>query len=154
MRQAMIYGDEEKQSTGSISARTIASAFSNANQRDKPVMLAFDEPELGLSPAYARALGEFIGQQTLQVGKQVCGVMVVTHSRELGLGLIQGLNGKPSLLTTAPQGEAMPETIVQWHTDTGMRTVEELLALPANSHQRYLAVKKMLRPDDPKTHEK
>lgn len=139
MRQSMIYGNEQTSSTGATSARVVQSGFHNLTNRG-PALLALDEPELGLSDGYAEALGEYIGQSAAGMTESSCGVMVVTHSRRLAEGVVRGLNATPAMLSM----EAEIDSVEAWIASRETRSVDELLGLKALSHERFLAINKLL----------
>ncbi len=139
MRRAMIYGNEAENSTGATSARVIESGFNNAN-RDKPAILALDEPEMGLSDGYAEALGEFIGANTVEASELCCGTVVVTHSRRLVSGLARGLGAMPTMIDMS----SAHSSVEAWISSQETRSVEELLDLPEKASERWRAVNKIL----------
>jgi hypothetical protein len=142
MRRIMMFGDEQEQSTGATSVGVVQTAFRNLD-RAQGSMLIVDEPELGLSEAYARALGEYIGQQTRSVPASCLGVMVVTHSRALVQGLLDGF-GKP-LTHVAVSAEQLQEAgLVQWVDTVEQRSVDDLLALRDVGLDRWRRVNKLL----------
>lgn len=140
MRRAMIFGEEDENSTGATSARVIQSGFHNV-EREKPSILGLDEPEIGLSDGYAEALGEFIGASTAKAGPNCCGVIVVTHSRRLVEGLVRGLGSEPTLIDMS----STHATVADWISTTEKRSVEELLALPETGLDRWRQVNKLLK---------
>lgn len=139
MRQAMVYGREEKSSTGAVSARVVQSGFRNMEGRG-PVCLGLDEPEMGLSDGYAEALGEYIGRQATGMSADSCGVMVVTHSRRLAEGIVKGLGAAPAMLTMEPS----MTSVAQWIASREERSVEDLLGLEELSSERRKAVQGIL----------
>lgn len=139
MRRAFMFGDEHDQSTGANSASVVEKGFSNTD-RDKPNALALDEPEMGLSDGYARALGEMIGSRSRTLHANCCGVIVVTHSRRLAQGLITGLGAEPTVLNLAPT----PISASDWTATDEIRSVEDLKALPALALERFRAAHRTL----------
>lgn len=139
MRRTMIYGREESSSTGATSARVVETGFHNLSNRG-PAILALDEPEMGLSDGYARALGEFIGQSALEMSGKACGVVVVTHSRPLVRGLQEGLKAAPTHLAM----DAGISSLSDWLEHQEHRSVADLLALPEVGHAGYKAVQAIL----------
>jgi hypothetical protein len=137
MRRAMIFGDEESSSTGAISARVVESGFENLKNRNAS-LLALEEPELGLSDGYARALGEFIGKKSRELPECACGVMVVTHSRSLGRGMMEGLGATPSFITMSDAYSSYDE----WLETQEYRSVEDLLDLRNKAHENFRKIKK------------
>ena len=140
MRQAMIFGDETDQSTGATSVKAIAAAFKNLDRPDGS-LLGLDEPELGLSDGYARALGEYIGAQSLTVPDVCAGVVVVTHSRSLVRGLLAGYAKTPTFVVCGSQTADADA----WLDDDEVRSVEELLALPDVGLARFRQVHALLK---------
>lgn len=137
LRRAFIYGDEEMQSTGATSARVVKSGFHNAGN-ENPGILMLDEPEMGLSDGYARALGELIGQTARKpeadggMRDQCHGVVVVTHNRALVNGLIEGLRASP---TFANLGDT-PVDLNDWLKFPDRRTIADLESLQTIASER------------------
>ncbi|USN14084.1 hypothetical protein KABACHOK_02480 [Brevundimonas phage vB_BpoS-Kabachok] len=138
MRRAFIYGDEEEQSTGATSARVVRSGFKNAGREGDAGVLMLDEPEMGLSDGYARALGELIGvkARTAEADggmNDAChGVVVVSHNRPLVHGLIQGLRASPTFVNMSPA----PVDLNDWLSTPERRTIAELEALSETAGER------------------
>lgn len=129
MRKSMIFGQEDEQSTGSVSARVTQTAFSNLDSWSEPgrrIMMVLDEPELGLSQAYAAPLGELIAQLLLGLKSDTGGVVLVTHSKGLVRSLVDRLGEAPSFVHLGPT----PISLSDWLADTSVKTLAELLALP------------------------
>jgi len=145
MRRVMMFGDEAEQSTGATSVQVIRTAF---RQLDKPqgTLLGLDEPELGLSDGYARALGEYVGVQAQQVPAGCSGVLVVTHSRPLVHGLMAGYGQTPTVVFTTAAGP-MPASLGEWLAGDRPRSVTELLALTEDGLSRWRAVNALLSSD-------
>lgn len=142
-RQAMMFGDENEQSTGAASAKVLEAAFRNVHSRaeeGKSAVLILDEPELGLSDGYAAAMGTYLAEQAEELPKKACGLVVVTHSRTLTQALIEGLGILPTFVKT---GDA--QSFADWLEGERARTVEELLALPKLGHEQWRTVDQILR---------
>lgn len=146
MRQMFIYGDEADQSTGATSARVVKSGFHNAGREDRPGVLMLDEPEMGLSDGYARALGELIGQKARTpeadggMNDACHGVVVVSHNRPLVDGLIQGLGGTPAFVNM----NAEPLTLNDWLLKTERRSIADLEKLNTLAGERRKATHAIL----------
>lgn len=142
LRRSMMFGDECEQSTGACSARVVETAFSNvhswAEAGRKPV-LVLDEPEIGLSDGYARAMGQYLGQQAKTIPPGACGVVIVTHSRTLAGALRDELGVTPSFVRL----EAVQD-FDAWVVSVEHRSVEELLTLRELNHERWRQVSKAL----------
>jgi hypothetical protein len=145
MKRAFAYGDEETSSTGSVSARVVQSGFDALDTRAVPAILALDEPEIGLSDGYARALGEYIGARAQGMAGNACGVMVVTHSRALARGLLAGLEAEPTLVAMLGREDEPVASLAQWIETTPERTIDDLLGLREVAHERFRAVSGILR---------
>jgi len=147
MRRQMMFGSEEKHSTGSVSAAVVGRAFLNMNnwaeQGVKPLLL-LDEPELGLSEGFSHAMGEWIGQQIGCLSGKAFGVIVVSHSKRLGKGLALGLSERPAFA----QMDSVQASFEQWLRDSQPRTVDDLLALDrldAYGHRKMVEMIKAVR---------
>lgn len=136
MRQVMMFGDEEENSTGATSVRVISTAFKNLDHAEGSALL-LDEPELGLSDGYARALGELIGSRSAAIPSPCIGVMVVTHSRSLVRGLLEGFNDTPVHVAVTADGTDPQPGLDTWLDEQETRSVDELLALTDLGHQRW-----------------
>ena len=145
LRQAMMFGDEMEQSTGATSVSVAQRAFGNLD-RPQGSLLIVDEPELGLSEAYARALGEYIGGEIGTVPKKCIGVMVVTHSRPLVRGLVDGFGKVPTHVAVSAEHPAQAG-LKQWLDEVEHHSIDELLALRDVGHDRWLRVNKILKKD-------
>jgi antitoxin component of RelBE/YafQ-DinJ toxin-antitoxin module len=142
MRQVMMFGDEAEQSTGATSVKTIAAAFRSNLDRAAGCVLGLDEPELGLSDGYARALGELIGTNTASLPDTCSGVIVVTHSRTLVAAMVAAYGATPTFLHCGPGAS----DLATWLDTVETRTVDELLALPDIGLERWRAVNTLTRP--------
>lgn len=129
--RALMFGDENYSSTGAISAQVVQDAFKNLD-RPQGSVLALDEPELGLSDGYARALGEYIGTEAKGVPKACSGVIVVTHSRGLARGLVAAYGATPTFVAVG----TAPARFEDWLDAPEHRSVADLLALPETGLER------------------
>jgi predicted ATPase len=77
---AFMYGDESWESTGQISIRNTLAALRTSRGRDIPHYLVLDEPDLGLAPEYAAALGGAIADFCEDMPDLLYGLVLVTHS--------------------------------------------------------------------------
>jgi hypothetical protein len=138
-RRAMMFGDETEHSTGATSVHATGTAFNTLRSRSqddgKSAMLVLDEPELGLSEGFSRAMGTFIGQEVGRLHEGSAGVVVVTHSRALAQALRLELGEQPTFVKLgAPMG------FETWLQEPEEHTVEELLELKKTDHERWRAV--------------
>jgi len=143
MRRAFMFGDEAEQSTGATSANVVVNGFHNAysGQHGK-TLLMLDEPEMGLSDGYARALGEYIGASTLSITDTCLGVLVVTHNRALVQGLLKGFTAPPSFVH---MGEN-PVDLDAWVSgEAEHRSITDLMGLRDLALARRRATAKIIR---------
>lgn len=141
MRRAFMYGDESVQSTGSASVEVVQKMFRYADREAKPVCALLDEPEIGLSDGYAHAFGQLIGQNAASPAKAMCGTIVISHSRRLVRGLIEGLGARPGYVGMI----GAPDTIDAWLDQTEEHSIDDLLKLKDLAHERFRAVAGVLK---------
>jgi hypothetical protein len=126
MRRVMMFGDESEQSTGATSVSVIARAFGNLAGRAEDgyrTLLVLDEPEIGLSEGYTRAMGTWLGEQIQAMPEKTAAVVVVSHSRALAKAL-QAVVGTPSFVHMGH-----PLGFDDWTTSVESRSVSDLLGL-------------------------
>lgn len=133
MRRTVMFGDDGTQSTGAGSVRVVRTAIERNLDRPQGSVLLLDEPELGLSQGYAAALGEYIGMSAAGLPDSCSGILVVTHSRVLVSGLLEGAGALP---TFARLGGG-PADVHDWLSQDERMSVEELLALPDVNAERF-----------------
>jgi energy-coupling factor transporter ATP-binding protein EcfA2 len=135
--RGLIYGDEHTAATGANTGRTVTTAIRTAEGRDEPNVVFWDEPDTGLSDAYAADVGRRIADFALVPPKHTYASFVVTHRKAL---VEQLLRAKPHVLFF---GQNPPTTVADWLT----RPVEpaNLDELYERSHQLFLKVSKQLR---------
>lgn len=139
LRRAVMFGDEAEQSTGATSVKTLFSAFNTVRERVKEgrhPFLLLDEPEVGLSEGYEYALGQLIARKTLDLADGVCGTLVVSHSKSLAAGLIDGLQGNPSFIHTGEPGRDLAE----WLAFSERFTVDQLEELAQRGLEHWREV--------------
>lgn len=144
IRRAMMFGDESEQSTGAVSAAMVKKSFANMESRlqdGKRVILVLDEPEMGLSENFHRAVGELIAKETTAMSNPGdFSVLVVTHSRKLGAGLLDTLaySAEPVVPTSLVMGDY--PNLASWFADDRNKSVDELLALHDKGRDNFRAV--------------
>lgn len=141
-RKVMMFGEEHERSTGATSASVVQTAFGNL-RHDGGSVLVLDEPEIGLADSYTRALGQFIGEQATRVPRVCGGVMVVTHSRSLVRGIVDGLGADPTHVAISA-GQPARAGLHAWLEREEHRTVDELLALQDVGLERWRRVSRLL----------
>lgn len=142
--RAMVFGSEEDDSTGNISAKTIKKAINNAKGRIEEYgssLIILDEPELGLSDSYKKACGELIGEGINQIinddeikNKNII-VIITTHSKDLVSGLISELKDKPTFVSINKDLD-----LTQWLEEKIIYSKDDLIKLSDKAHQTRKAI--------------
>lgn len=101
MQQAMQYGkygDEDRESTGHLTSYRVIKEFKKVEDFESPWFMILDEPDIGLSEAYARAMGEFIALNINEhkSSEHFKGLIVVSHNRALMQSLTSNLDHEPN----------------------------------------------------------
>jgi hypothetical protein len=144
--QAFMFGEEAEQSTGATSAGVVDQAFGQLDREGTKTILALDEPEMGLSDGYARAMGELIGTRAAGIPDGCLGVVVVSHNRALVRGLVHAnLEATGQLPTLVHVGPNRDQELTDWLEATEHRTVDELLALRALGMDRWRTTIRLTR---------
>lgn len=144
-RRMFMFGEESEKSTGANSVHVIEAGFKNAESGGHgQTLLMLDEPEMGLSDGYARALGEYLGQRATTLTDSCQGVVVVTHSHSLVRGALTGLKVTPSFVHVG----TTPKALDQWLEEPEHRTVDDLLKLNDVALERWRAIQKIMNEKD------
>lgn len=141
MHRAFMYGvfGDAQDSTGNISMSAVTGLLHTAKSRTKPHWALLDEPDIGLSESYARAMGKWLASEFSSLSDHTKGMVLVTHSKALVSALFEHSSMRPWFVH---MGEA--KTVEEWLADHSERTVEELLALNERSHRLHLTIDKRL----------
>lgn len=103
LHRAFIYGAEDWESTGAISANTLQKSLKTSRSRGEQHCLFWDEPDIGLSDNYAAGLGVAIRDFISDPPALLQMAFLVTHSKALVKQLMSlnpwnlRLGGCPSL---------------------------------------------------------
>lgn len=149
--KAMVYGNEQEQSTGATTLRAIQGAIPQlGDDLDQYPILSLDEPELGLSERFHAPLAQLIYQGF--VDKPTAGFLLTTHSKRLVKTLTSLMSTPPTLLyfstedfSTEDSDTQAPPTLETWLHDTTDRSLEDLLNLEKIGHQYWLLVHQILK---------
>lgn len=107
---AFIYGGEDFESTGQISARTVTTGIKTCRSRTHDHMVFWDEPDLGLSDSWAAGVGVAIAEFVGTLPEKTKGVFVVTHSK----ALVEQLLDVPHHFVHFGDGKH-PADLAAWH---------------------------------------
>lgn len=146
MERMYVYQDERDHSTGVTTLHAIAGAWHNikayATDKDSPtpMLLVLDEPTIGLSLGYEKAMGKYLVQQynALKDKENFVGLVVVTHSKDM-MRQIQKEGVEPTVIST---GEAF--TLDDWYKDDEEKSIEELMSLRDKGRNGHNAVNKYI----------
>ncbi len=133
--RTFIFGDEAQQSTGETSVRVVQKAFNGADLHDEPSLIILDEPDLGLSSKYARAMGRFIAQETNRVKEKGVYVIIVSHNIELLTTFCDELDNPTSYI-----GLNTNDTLDSWLTSDDEKTIHDLLSLTKVARRKEMAI--------------
>jgi len=145
MERAFIFGgNEDRESTGRISANAVKGGLNTCRGRKHPHVLCLDEPDIGLSEEMQGGLGAALAAFAADLPAHTEGLIVVTHSRHVVRPLLPlapwCLRAGDDLRPTAEWVAAAPVPA----------TAEDFLGLGAAATARLRAVQAVLdarRPD-------
>lgn len=109
--RGFIYGDESWRATSSNTANTIEGSINTATGRDHPVVVYWDEPDIGMSARSAAGAGVRIAQWVDNLPEHVLAVFVTSHSPHLIHQLLR-VKLKPHYICLG--SEAAPPTAEAW----------------------------------------
>lgn len=89
--RAVVYGSEEDEATGAISAHILDTGFKQ--KREKPYVLIYDEPEIGMGEEAQMGAGIFLREKLTVLPEKCEGAVIFTHSRLL----VEGVKDVPGL---------------------------------------------------------
>lgn len=134
IQRAMMFGDEETESTGAVSGNVVATAIRTARSRAGPHWLILDEPDVGLGEGYQAAAGEFLAEFARDLPSTTVGFVVVSHSRALVAPLVAA--GACSVRIGDDR-----RAVARWLAEGDLpRTVDEFEAFGDKSRRRWKAV--------------
>jgi hypothetical protein len=140
-----VYGSEDYQSTGENSVGTVLGAITTAKARTKDHVVFWDEPDLGLSDAWAASVGAAIRKFAQEPPDHTRAIFVVTHSKALVAQLLEAL---PHFVYFGNERNP-PTSAAKWLTSDIV--VRDLETLQKVSHARFLAIQKILNRNKQKT---
>lgn len=133
----LIYGEEEYQSTGQNSARTVRMALETSKKREEPHVIFWDEPDFGLSESWSESMGiEIYRGLTYDTNPHLVAAFVVTPSRPLMKPLLD-LNPHTLIF------DEIPPTSLQEYLDRPT-PVQPLEVLEGLSRQRFKKIQAVM----------
>ena len=143
IERAFIFGDENTDATGVISLRTVLTGISTCRSREKPHVMCWDEPDLGLSDNAAAGVGLAIAEFIRRPGEHTKAIIVMTHSRAL---VEQLLPLDPHYVYLGCDPDKAPATLADWLKQPIVPA--DLEALREKMLVRFRAINKMLHGKD------
>ena len=134
IESSFVFGDENKFSTGAISIGTVLSGVTTSRNRKKQHFMIWDEPDIGLSPGYQAAVGQYFTQYVSNLPELTVGVAIMTHSQRLLQPLVAlhphhiRMGGDGLLLNQVAFGEIADQSIENLET-LQKRSIELLQSL-------------------------
>ncbi len=145
---AFVFGDENWESTGSISANTIKSGITSCRKREHSHIVYWDEPDLGCSDATAAGIGLELVDFVRDLPPLTKGIVVTTHSRALvrevltAGSLCSAFEPHYIYLGDGPSGQPAPATLEQW---LDMPIIPERpVAVAERSHKRFRLIQNVM----------
>tara|TARA_B100002049_G_scaffold156523_1_gene116885 strand:+ start:37371 stop:38153 length:783 start_codon:yes stop_codon:yes gene_type:complete len=135
--RAFIFGDEGQQSTGETSIRAVKKALGGAEKEEEPSLIILDEPDLGLSSKYSRAMGRYIAQHIDALKEKGVYLILVSHSAPLIKAFIDESKDAPSTL-----GLNTDKAIEEWLDDDTEKSVDDLLSLSKIAMRKEMGIDK------------
>lgn len=131
-------GLETSQSTGANSSHTVKGAFNTSKNREHDHVIILDEPEIGLSKSYQRAMTAYMAQCFAAKSDKLLGLILTTHSAEV----VKGLSGfNPTFVWLGDEPVTMDDFVAGRLPE---RSVEDFLKLVSASSELRGRINKAL----------
>lgn len=136
MESVFIYGEEGIQSTGATTLNAVIGGLKNIKNhilKNQKMLLILDEPTIGLSLGYEKAMGKYIAEVFNEIKDLECfiGVMIVSHSKIM-FEEIQNSGIEFSVMAVDHD-----LTFKQWCEKEEDYSIEELLLLSEKGLSKY-----------------
>lgn len=132
--KAMVFGDEETQSTGQTSLSVMQLAIRTAQDTDKGCLITLDEPDIGLSRKYSKALGKYLAEQANSLPNNKL-FIVITHNTDMLQAYLNELS-----VPFLSLGVNTNKTLVDWMTDETEATFDDFDQLNQIALERWRAI--------------
>jgi len=136
--RAFIYGDEGRSATGNLSCNSVLTGISTCKSRDKPHIIVWDEPDLGLSDSWAKSMGITFQEFANDLPEKTLAVVVITHNSNLLRELISVDHHFVCL------GDEGYENLTSW-VNRPLSKVKPLKELAEEEHKRFKKILTVLR---------
>ncbi len=144
IESAFIYGEESTQSTGATTLNAVIGGLNNvrnhAENNDSKMLLMLDEPTIGLSIGYEKAMGKYIAKIFNEIKDldNFIGIMIVSHSKTM----FEEMEKAGVEISVMSVGQCL--TMKQWREKEEDNTIEELLDLRKKGRDKYNEVSKYI----------
>lgn len=139
IERSFIFGaDEDRESTGRISANAVKGGINTCRGRKHPHFLCLDEPDVGLSEEMQGGLGALLAGFAADMPDETLGLVVVTHSRHV----VRPLLGLSPLCLRV--GDDLRPTAEWASAEPRPASAEDFLALGSVATARLRAVQAVL----------
>lgn len=141
MKRVFLFGEDSSQSTGETSFTFLKKAFGGMINDDDEVRTVsiFDEPDIGLSSRYARALGHFFAEQEAKLDKNKA-IVIISHNNDF---LKSFLNHSESNISTL--GINTDSSLEDWINDDTEYSIDDLLNLTNMGRMKNYGFERALR---------
>lgn len=120
--RTLVFGHEDKWSTGLNSADTVVKGIRTCQLRERPHAIIMDEPDIGMDDCSAAGMGEFLAEWISDMNPLTKAVFISSHSKEL-VKRLQPLNPQYIHLGSVD----CPPTLEEWlERKVEPRTPEQL----------------------------
>lgn len=134
LARVAVYGGESEQSTGVTSYKAAQRGINaTACEPDLKSLLVLDEPDVGLSNRYAKALGKHIADSFNSMGDEKY-LVLVTHNESLLRGFLEAYKRPMATL-----GVGTKQTLTDWLDNPDECSIEELVDLEKLAFKRWSA---------------
>jgi predicted ATPase len=137
IERSFIYGSETYDATGKNSAQTVLSGITTCQGRNKDHIIIWDEPDLGLSEAWSRSMGQTLRGFAESPPTHTLAAVVVTHSKPLLRELVAA---KPHFVHLGDQEFGSLEEWLEY--EAPIRPLEELIE---DGHRRFKKLTRVLK---------
>lgn len=144
MESVFVYGEEATQSTGATTLSAVIGGLNNLKEKAEnegtKMLLILDEPTIGLSIGYEKAMGKYIAQVFNEIKdiENVVGIMIVSHSKIM-FKEIEKAGVELSVISV--DGNL---TMEEWYNKEEDNTVEELLSLRDKGLNKFREISKYI----------
>lgn len=137
--KALIYGDESEQSTGATSVKVLELCIKSSLKDEGESIIILDEPDLGLSPKYSRALGKFIAKKINNADDDKF-ITIVSHNAVFLKAFNSFLDIKSSYV-----GINTEESLDEWVNSDEIADIDSLLSLSDMDTQKWKAIQRAIK---------